>query len=89
MVRWSLGRAEARDVLTLKWEEQNGPAISPPSRQGFGMRLIERGLAHQLNGRAEIIFAPDGVRAEIEIPLSEAANESAATAPASVAVPVS
>lgn len=88
-VRWTIGRTEAREVLTLRWEERNGPAISPPARQGFGMRLIERGLAHQLNGRAEIIFAPNGVRAVIEIPLSETANEGAATTPASTAVPVS
>lgn len=65
---------EHREVLTLTWTEQEGPAVSQPSRHGFGIRLIERGLAHQFNGRAAIIFAPDGVRATIEIPLSETAE---------------
>lgn len=86
-VRWSLGPVGHREALTLTWTEQDGPAVSRPSRQGFGIRLIERGLAHQFNGRAEITFAPSGVRATIEIPLSELAESP--TLPESAPLPVS
>jgi PAS domain S-box-containing protein len=38
------------DRLHLTWTEQGGPAVTPPSRRGFGTRLIERSLASDLDG---------------------------------------
>jgi two-component sensor histidine kinase len=38
-----------------------------PARQGFGSRLIERVLAHELGGAARIDYAPEGVVCEIEM----------------------
>ena len=38
-------------------------------RQGFGTRLVEAAAAHELHGRAELTFAPEGLRAEIAFPL--------------------
>lgn len=52
--------------LRLAWEESGGPPVSPPSRQGFGSRLIERGLEMDLGGRASLRFEPAGLRCEIE-----------------------
>jgi PAS domain S-box-containing protein len=54
------------DRLRLLWEERGGPLVSPPSRQGFGSRLIERGLEMDLGGRASLHFEPAGLRCEIE-----------------------
>ncbi|HEX2762912.1 MAG TPA: HWE histidine kinase domain-containing protein [Allosphingosinicella sp.] len=54
------------DRLRLVWEERGGPPVSPPSRQGFGSRLIERGLEMDLGGRASLHFEPAGLRCEIE-----------------------
>jgi two-component sensor histidine kinase len=47
--------------LTLSWIESGGPPVAPPSRSGFGSRLIERSLAHDLGAAASIDFRPDGV----------------------------
>ncbi|RYJ01346.1 MAG: sensor histidine kinase, partial [Acetobacteraceae bacterium] len=54
----------------LTWAERGGPALTPPVRQGFGTRLIERGLAHDLGGTTRIDFAPEGVAYKIEAPLA-------------------
>lgn len=66
-------RTEARR-LNLTWTERGGPAVQPPRRSGFGRRLIERGLAHELGGTANMAFDPGGLRCEIDIPLSGAAS---------------
>ena len=47
--------------LHLRWEEQGGPPVVPPSRRGFGTRLIERTLAQDLRGTVNLDFAPTGV----------------------------
>ena len=40
---------EGRRVI-LHWQEKGGPPVTPPSKEGFGSRVIERGLAHELEG---------------------------------------
>jgi PAS domain S-box-containing protein len=47
--------------LELRWEERDGPAVSPPAHRGFGTRMIERALASELGGEAHIDFEPAGV----------------------------
>lgn len=58
--------------LRLHWAESGGPVVVPPARRGFGSRLIERGLRHEIGGRVELAFAPGGVTCTIEAPLVEA-----------------
>ena len=62
----------AGDVLQLRWIERGGPTVEDPARSGFGRRLIERGLAHELGGEARIGFLRDGVICEIDIPTATA-----------------
>jgi two-component system CheB/CheR fusion protein len=52
------------------WREQNGPAVSPPTRKGFGSRLLERALAYEMNGDVSMHYNPDGLRFEISIPVT-------------------
>jgi PAS domain S-box-containing protein len=56
--------------LHLVWRETGGPPVQPPSRRGFGSRLIERSLAQDLVGEAVINFAPDGVTCTVDAPLA-------------------
>ncbi|HYE28526.1 MAG TPA: HWE histidine kinase domain-containing protein [Allosphingosinicella sp.] len=58
------------DRLRLEWRERGGPAVAPPTRRGFGSRLIERGLDADLGGHAALHFDPAGVRCEIEASLA-------------------
>lgn len=65
---WNVGED---DVLRLDWREENGPPVAPPTRRGFGSRLIERSLRGSLRGEARLEFAPAGLICQIELPLSE------------------
>ncbi len=56
----------ARDgVLNLTWRESGGPRVVPPARRGFGSRLLEDALAHDLGGETMLDFASSGVRCSI------------------------
>jgi PAS domain S-box-containing protein len=55
--------------LMLEWREADGPPVSPPSHQGFGLRFIKGAIGGELGGRVEHEFAPDGVCCRIETPL--------------------
>jgi two-component sensor histidine kinase len=61
--------AEGRRMLNLHWAESGGPRVKPPTRQGFGARLIERALASELGGTAAIDYRPEGVACDISAPL--------------------
>jgi two-component sensor histidine kinase len=56
-------------VLRLKWAEAGGPLVEKVEHKGFGSVLIERGLSFELEGKAELDFAPSGLVCTIEIPL--------------------
>jgi two-component sensor histidine kinase len=57
--------------LHLAWTEMGGPPVVPPSRRGFGSRLIERGLARELGGTTRIEFAREGVRCAMDLSLAD------------------
>nr|WP_245457430.1 PAS domain S-box protein [Rhizobium leguminosarum] len=63
-ISWDYQVASAR--LHFKWVEREGPIVEPPTRRGFGSRLVERLLAAELNGRSTITYDPAGVICEIE-----------------------
>lgn len=69
--RVQLGWSVEGERLRLAWHEHGGPAVRPPSRKGFGSRLIERGLAHELDGRVRLDYAVDGVVCAIDMPLPQ------------------
>ncbi|WP_134496063.1 PAS domain S-box protein [Microvirga pakistanensis] len=54
--------------LHLTWKESGGPPVEPPTRRGFGTRLIERSLARELEGQMKIDFRPEGVVFTANIP---------------------
>jgi two-component sensor histidine kinase len=68
-IAWSLEPAQPASRLHLCWQERDGPPVRPPSRQGFGSRLIERSLARELNGAVQIEFQPEGIVCTLNAPL--------------------
>jgi PAS domain S-box-containing protein len=56
--------------LVLRWVESGGPLVTLPSRRGFGTRLLQRGLAHELRATVDLEFAPSGVTCEIDFRLA-------------------
>ena len=64
-VSWRIAQPSGR--LHLCWKESGGPPVAPPTRQGFGSRLIERALAREVGGEVQVRYLPDGVVCEIEV----------------------
>jgi hypothetical protein len=89
MVRLSWGNPE-EDAAGARWhevlwEEAGGPSIAgPPSRRGFGTRLLERGLAAQIGGTVTLDFAPSGLRCHIRVPASDSRGVAGCTRPLSL-----
>ncbi|MNY80229.1 hypothetical protein D3C86_2211750 [compost metagenome] len=42
-----------------------------PKRQGFGTRLLERGVARDLGGEASLTYPPKGLTYRLRVPLSD------------------
>jgi two-component sensor histidine kinase len=57
-VRWHIA-PDAR--LKLTWKERGGPPVVEPERRGFGLRLIEFGLAREISGDVKLDFRPEGL----------------------------
>ena len=68
--RVTLDWTQSRDErFQLTWREAAGPTVRPPARRGFGLRMIERGLATELGGSVHIDFRPEGLLCTIDAPL--------------------
>lgn len=73
-VLWDLRRtAEGTNTLNLLWQERGGPPVKPPTRRGFGARLMERCIETDLRGVFDLAFEPDGVFCRMTIPVSSCA----------------
>jgi two-component sensor histidine kinase len=70
-ISWTVTGNHDAARLKLEWRESGGPEVSPPTRRGFGSRLIERGLAAEMGGIVRIIFEPAGVVCVIDAPLKQ------------------
>jgi two-component sensor histidine kinase len=70
-VSWSLVPSAPDQRLHLRWRECGGPPVQPPQRKGFGSRLLERGLAQELDGAVHLDYTPGGLVCEIEMPVAD------------------
>jgi two-component sensor histidine kinase len=59
-------------ALELLWTETGGPVVTPPTRKGFGSRLIERSLGGELKGAATMDYRPEGLSCVLRARLPEA-----------------
>jgi PAS domain S-box-containing protein len=69
LIEWTMETTPAGQGLLLNWQEKDGPPVMPPSHEGFGSRVIERGLAHELEGTIHLDYRPDGLVCTMDIPL--------------------
>jgi PAS domain S-box-containing protein len=60
--------ADAPPRLEMTWREKGGPPVETPTQRGYGSRMIERALAHDLQGGAKLDFAPEGLSCIITAP---------------------
>ena len=69
LIEWTIESTPAGQRLLLNWKEKDGPPVTPPAHKGFGSRVIERGLAHELQGITHPDYRPDGLVCTMDIPL--------------------
>lgn len=70
-IRW--GFEDTRDggrEFYFRWAESDGPDIAPPTRTGFGTRLITRVLAADFDGEVTTHYRPEGLVCELRAPAS-------------------
>lgn len=67
-INWDV-RGEPERGVSLHWRERGGPGVNTPTEAGLGVRLIERSLAKVLDSEVKLRFEPEGVAADIWIPL--------------------
>ncbi len=53
--------------LLIVWTESNGPAVSPPSRRGFGTRVIEQIIQGELKGTASFDWRTEGLVCKLAV----------------------
>jgi len=77
-VRWNTDGEKDAKSFVLEWQERGGPAAGTARKQGFGTKFIERSVAYELQGSAELRFDPGGLHATIRAPLTEGEREAGA-----------
>jgi two-component system CheB/CheR fusion protein len=68
-VSWETRDHDGRPWLHLTWIERGGPAVKPPTRRGFGSRLITEGVAYELDARVTLEYPDTGVTCIFDVPL--------------------
>ena len=68
-VTWAVEDRTDAKHLSWVWNEHDGPPPALPTREGFGMRLINRILAAQTGAEVDVAADADGLRISIGIPL--------------------
>jgi PAS domain S-box-containing protein len=72
-VQWQISGG-LHGTLSIEWRERGGPTVAPPTRRGFGVRLMERCIETDLGGLFDLVFEPSGVCCRITIPVASCAT---------------
>ncbi len=75
LIGWTMETAPAGKRLLLNWTEKGGPQVTPPAHKGFGSRVLERGLTHELEGTVHLDYRPDGLVCTMDIPLPKGTRD--------------
>lgn len=68
-VRWRIELGPEHPMLHFTWEENGGPRVTAPARQGFGSRLLQRVLTTQLQAQVSMGFQEDGLHFSMIMPI--------------------
>jgi two-component sensor histidine kinase len=68
-ITWDVTRGPDCRMLRFCWREAGGPVVSPPTRRGFGSRLIESTLASDFGNSVAMDYAPSGLVCSFVAPL--------------------
>jgi PAS domain S-box-containing protein len=63
-------RIDGHDLM-LRWNEQGGPPVSPPTRHGFGTSAIIAGIKQQQGGDVTFDWKQEGLDCRLRVPLKQ------------------
>jgi two-component sensor histidine kinase/CheY-like chemotaxis protein len=64
-IRWSIESA----TLVVQWEESGGPPVTPPSSHGFGTKIMNASIKHQIGGNVAWDWRATGLHCTLQIPI--------------------
>ena len=64
-----------KDLLTLLWQETGGPPVETPVAQGFGTKIMNASIKHQIGGNVAWDWRPSGLHCTLQIPLGRDTDE--------------
>ncbi|MBS0536786.1 MAG: response regulator [Proteobacteria bacterium] len=67
-VEWSV----EGNVMTMVWTEAGGPPVHPPTSHGFGTKIMNAGIKHQIGGDVTFDWRVTGLQCTLRIPLERA-----------------
>lgn len=70
-IRWGTGSDPVAADIDMRWEEEGGPPVIPPTNTGFGSRLLQAS-ARNLDARLDMDFAPAGLRCRMRFTVPRA-----------------
>jgi two-component system CheB/CheR fusion protein len=64
-INWPIGKPNGHDQFMFRWQERNGPQVSPPLRKDFGSTVLEQVMAEYFETPPQVEFKANGVRYEV------------------------
>lgn len=68
-LKWRVFHADGKPRFSMEWKEVGGPAVSPPSAEGFGLLVIRQSVTRESNHEIELDYAPAGLRCRLAFEL--------------------
>jgi two-component sensor histidine kinase len=65
-IKWMAEKVENGERIVLDWCERDGPTVMPPTRIGFGSRLVKLIVEGELDGRAQFDYLAAGLHCTLE-----------------------
>ena len=71
LLEWMVQEGPGRTVK-MHWRESGVGPTSPPTRSGFGSKMIQASVQHDLGGSVDTIYGSDGIQYDFQFPLNQA-----------------
>ena len=71
-VDWAIQSTGDEADLVMRWRESGGPPVVPPTRRGFGSKLVRLGLIG--SGGVDLRYDPAGFEADLQAPVRHLAQ---------------
>jgi two-component sensor histidine kinase len=72
---WEIRDSDSGRLFCFRWQEHDHGIIRPPTRQGFGTKLLTRLVPGDLSGRATLNFKSGWFKYELEAPVERVVEQ--------------